>query len=81
VTYRPWAATTAGAVCFSVLAFCTFLCYRLDHVLGLFGAREAPVLFIAGGLVPALLGSALYGWLLHSHKGATLLARVSLNDA
>lgn len=72
------AAAAAGVISFAVLAFCTFLCYRLDLSLDLFGARAAPELFVSGGLVPALLGSALYGWLLHARRGASLLARLGL---
>jgi hypothetical protein len=73
-----WAASAAGSISFSVLAFCTFLCYRIDMTLDLFGARQAPRLFIAGGLVLALVGRPLYGWLLHSLRGASLLARIGL---
>jgi hypothetical protein len=72
------AAAAAGLVCFAVLAYCTFLCYRIDLTLDLFGARRAPALFISGGLVPALFGSALYGWLLHARGGSSLLARLGL---
>ena len=42
------AAAAASVVSFAVLAFCTFLCYRLDLSLDLFGARAAPELFISG---------------------------------
>lgn len=72
---RP-AAGFAALISFSVLSFCTVLCYRLDLTFGLFGAKTDPVLFIAGGLLPALVGSGLYGWVLYSRTGRTLLARL-----
>ena len=78
VAGRLWgrtAALVAAGLSFGVLSFCTILCYRLDLALDLFGARPAPTFFVAGGLIPALLGSGLYGWLLHSQTGSSLLAR------
>jgi hypothetical protein len=71
------AALCSGVLYFAVLAFCTFLCFEIDLATGSrFGARQAPVLFIAGGLVPAFLSSFLYAWLLFSEPGSRLLTRL-----
>jgi hypothetical protein len=67
----------SGALYFAVVAFCTFLCFQIDLALGShFGAREAPLLFLAGGLIPALASSYAYGWVLFSEAGADLLSRL-----
>ena len=66
-----------GSIYFIVLALCTFLCFRIDMATGgHFGAREAPLLFIAGGLIPALGSSPVYSWLLVSKTGAKFLSRI-----
>lgn len=66
-----------GSLYFIVLALCTFLCFRIDMATGgHFGAREAPLLFIAGGLVPALGSSPVYSWLLVSKTVAKFLSRI-----
>ena len=72
------AALISSLIYFAVLSFCVGLCYQIDLSLRLFGAVEAPALFILGGLIPALLTSVLYGWLLHSARGQAALARVGL---
>ena len=70
------AAVTAGVIYFSVLAFCTALCYQVDLSVDYFGAREAPVVFVLGGLIPAFLTSIAYAWLLYSVSGQSILSRV-----
>jgi hypothetical protein len=61
------------------LAFCTFLCFRIDLATGShFGSRELPGLFVAGGLVPAFLSCFAYAWLLYSRSGERLFARLRL---
>ena len=72
------AAWMSGVIYFSVLAFCVGLCYQIDLSVNFFGAREAPVLFIMGGIVPAFLTSLVYGWVLYSQSGRALLDRVGL---
>ena len=73
------AAFASGAICCGVTAFCTLLCYWIDLATGShFGAHEAPTLFIAGGLIPALATSIVYPWLLYSAAGVRLLARAGL---
>ena len=71
------AAFWSGLLYFSVLALCTFLCFQIDLATGShFGAWEAPLLFIAGGLIPALASGLVYSWLLYSETGANLLSRL-----
>ncbi len=72
------AAVTAAAIYFSVLAFCIGLCFEIALSVNYFGAREAPVLFIPGGLIPALVTSFGYSWLLYSDSGEAILTRVGL---
>ena len=72
------AAVTAGTIYFSVLAFCTVFCYQIDLSVDFFGAREASVLFILGGLIPAFVTSIVYVWLLYSAPGQAMLGRVGL---
>ncbi len=70
------AAFWSGLLYFSVLALCTFLCFEIDLATGShFGAREAPLLFIAGGLVPALATSFVYAWLLFAETGTSVLSK------
>lgn len=71
------AAFWSGLLYFGVLALCTFLCFQIDRATGSnFGAREAPLLFVAGGLIPAFASSPLYSWLLFSMTGRHLLSRL-----
>lgn len=72
------AALTAGLIYFTVLAFCVWLCYQIDLSIGLFGAHESPRLFVLGGLVPAMLTSVVYAWILYSQTGRALLDRAGL---
>jgi hypothetical protein len=54
-------ALCSGLIYFVVLAFCTVLCFRIDLATSSqFGAKEAPILFLAGGLPPALASSFVY---------------------
>jgi hypothetical protein len=67
----------SGLLYFVVLAFCTFLCFHIDLATGSgFGAQEAPILFVVGGVMPALISSFAYSWLLFSEKGSKLLSRL-----
>lgn len=73
------AAIWSGVIYFIVLAACTGLCFRIDLAVGSrFGAEEAPALFILGGLIPALVTTPLYGWLLHSDTGRRMTGRCSI---
>ena len=52
--------------------------YQLDVAFDLFGVEKNPDLFILTGVVPTLLTTPLYGWLLHGKMGKALLARAGL---
>ena len=62
---RLTAAACAGAIYFVTLAICVYICFQIDLSTGYFGASEAPVLFVLGGLGPAALTGIVYGWYLH----------------
>jgi hypothetical protein len=70
------AGVAAGAICFGVLAYCSFLCVGIGSATGYFGAHTHHALFIWGGLIPAFLSSFFYGWVLFSEGGTNLLDRV-----
>ena len=71
---RP-ALFAAGAIYIGVLTYCTFLCFAIDRNLGLFAAREAPDLFILGGLIPVAVSAPLLVWLAVSEHGARFFDR------
>jgi hypothetical protein len=73
-----YAAPVAALIYLSVLLLCVGLCFRIDQAAGLFGANEAPLLFILGGVVPALLTSVVYAWLLYGTRGQKILVRFGL---
>lgn len=71
------AAATAGFIYFGVLAGCVALCFEIDRATGgAFGAHDAPLLFIVGGLAPAFLSAFIYAWLLYAPAGRSLLDRI-----
>jgi len=73
------AAILSSTIYFMTLALCTILCFQIDRATGSqFGALQAPVLFVAGGLIPAFATSIVYSWLLYSKAGANLLSRLGL---
>ncbi len=43
---------------------------------GAFGAHDAPLLFVFGGLVPAFLSAFIYAWLLYAPAGRSVLDRI-----
>lgn len=71
------AATMAGLIYFGVLSGCVALCFEIDRATGgAFGAHNAPLLFIFGGLIPAFLSAFIYSWLLYAPAGRSLLDRI-----
>ncbi len=52
----------------------TVLCSRIDARFGYFGGDENTGLFIAAGVLPALAGGALYGWLLYRRNPTPALS-------
>ncbi|MBL6952172.1 MAG: hypothetical protein ISR50_06045 [Alphaproteobacteria bacterium] len=74
---RKRAVIWSSFLYFGVLALCTLFCFQIDLATGSqFGAREEPLLFIAGGLIPALASSVVYSWALYSETGTNLLSRL-----
>ena len=55
----------AAGVVVVVGSYCASLCSTIDARLGYFGGLENTALFIAGGVIPAIVGRALYGWFLY----------------
>ena len=73
----PPAAVTAGFIYFGVLAGCVALCFEIDLATGgAFGAHDAPLLFVFGGLIPAFFSAFVYAWLLYARPGRSLLDRI-----
>jgi hypothetical protein len=57
---------------------CGFLCSRIDATYNYFGGAEHAALFIWGGVIPAVLGGLLYGWVLFSRQGRRLLEKAGI---
>ena len=77
--YEGAVAALIASCCYAIVLFGGILvCYEIDLELDLFGVRHNPELFVLSGIVPALLSTPLYGWLLHSNFGKSLLARIGL---
>lgn len=51
-----------GTLYIFILTYGTFLCFAIDLDLRLFAAREAPMLFILGALVPTAASTPLFVW-------------------
>lgn len=66
---RRAAAARAGVAFFLVSAYCSWLCSRIDSIFGYFGGEEQGALFIASGVIPAIFGAFLFGWLLYERPG------------
>lgn len=58
----------AGLVMAVVGSYCAWLCSRIDAQFGYFGGTEKTALFIVSGVVPAILGGLLYGWLVYGPR-------------
>ncbi|MDA7429203.1 hypothetical protein [Primorskyibacter aestuariivivens] len=57
-----WVAALTVAL---VGAYCAWLCSRVDARFEYFGGAENSLLFVASGVVPAIFGGLLYGWLIY----------------
>jgi hypothetical protein len=64
----------AALIVAAVGSYCAFLCSRIDARFGYFGGDENTGLFIAAGVLPALAGGLLYGWLLYGRNQAPVLS-------
>lgn len=77
--YEGLVAGVISSFCYgTVLVGGILASYELDVAIDLFGVEKDPELFILTVVVPTLLTTPLYGWLLHSKVGNALLARVGL---
>lgn len=77
--YNGAVAGVISSFCYAtVLVAGILICFELDIVLGLFGIRNNPKLYIITVLLATLLSTPLYGWLLHSDKGKALFSRIGL---
>jgi hypothetical protein len=63
---RFWAAAAAMG---AVGSYCAWLCSRIDATFNYFGGAESPAVFIASGVVPAIVGGLLYAWILQRSDG------------
>lgn len=77
--YEGMIAGVISSFCYAtVLVAAILICYEVDMVLDLFGVRGDPGLFVMTSVVPALLTTPLYGWLLHGKAGKAIFARFGL---
>jgi hypothetical protein len=77
--YEGAIAGVISSFCYAtVLIAAILISYKIDVALDMFGVRRDPKLFVLTGVVPTLLTTPLYGWLLHSDFGKSLLARIGL---
>ena len=53
----------------AVGSYCAWLCSRIDARFDYFGGPENTGLFILSGVIPAILGGLLYGWLVYGRRG------------
>ncbi|KNG94570.1 hypothetical protein [Pseudaestuariivita atlantica] len=58
----------AGTVAL-VGSYCAWLCSRIDARFDYFGGPEHGALFVASGVIPAVIGGLLYAWLLYGRSG------------
>ncbi|SFU72124.1 hypothetical protein SAMN04488527_11277 [Aliiroseovarius crassostreae] len=58
----------AALVMASVGSYCTWICSKIDAQLGYFGSVENMTLFILSGVIPAVIGGLLYGWLIYGQS-------------
>lgn len=52
----------------AVGSYCAWLCSRIDARFGYFGGDENTALFILSGVIPAILGGFLYGWIVYGRS-------------
>jgi hypothetical protein len=65
---RAGAVAVTTAIVLAVGSYCAWLCSRLDSRFGYFGGPEHGTLFLLAGIVPALIGGLLLGWLLYGQR-------------
>ena len=60
------ALAAAGAVYAGTLLYCTALCFLIARSVDYFGANSDPSLFVGGSVVPIVLTTVIYAWLVTS---------------
>ena len=68
--WRAAALWIAAASVLVVGSYCAWLWSRIDAHFDYFGGPENSVLFITSGVLPALAGGLLFGWLLYRWPGS-----------
>ena len=58
----------AASIMAAVGSACAVLCGQIDRTFDYFGGPENWRLFIWSGIIPAILGGPVYGWLLYFRK-------------
>jgi vacuolar-type H+-ATPase subunit I/STV1 len=77
--YEGAIAGVISSFCYATVMIAVILiCYEVDMALDLFGARRDPALFVMTSVVPALLTTPIYGWLLHGKLGKAIFTRLGL---
>ncbi len=67
-----------ACILFLIGTGCAFLCSRIDAVMNYFGGPENTQLFFMSGIIPSVIGGLVYGWLLYSDTGQSVMARYIL---
>lgn len=77
--YEGAIAGVISSFCYAtVLIAAILIIYEVDVARDLFEVWRNPMLFVLTAVVPIFLTAPLYGWLLHSDFGKSLLARFGL---
>ncbi|MCB2092109.1 MAG: hypothetical protein KDF58_11715 [Alphaproteobacteria bacterium] len=58
--------------------FCNYLCFNLDMHFNYFGGASTPGLFIWSGIIMAVAGGMLVGWLCFTKTGNTWLDKLGI---
>lgn len=61
----------AAAVMAAIGSYCAWFCSQIDTRFEYFGGGENQVLFLVAGIVPAIAGGLLYGWIIYGRNAAT----------
>ncbi|MEN8197684.1 MAG: hypothetical protein ABFS30_14405 [Pseudomonadota bacterium] len=77
--YEGTIAGVISSFCYAtVLIAALLISYEVYVALDMFEVRRDPMRFVLSGVVPTLLTTPLYGWLLHGKAGKALFSRIGL---
>ena len=62
------AILAAAGIVALVGTFCAILYSQIDHSFNYFGGKTHTLMFILSGVIPAIVGGILYGWVLYSSR-------------